>query len=116
MITAITKSRFILTNENVVYLLIPALEFVLAMAMILPRTRFKALVVAAMILLLWTICNGYRVVTGAQLPFSYGGLHESFTWMEHFYLVVPMLLLSCMSITLFLINSYHDSRSSRIPV
>lgn len=116
MITAITKSRFILTNENVVYLLIPALEFVLAMAMILPRTRLKALVVAAMILLLWTICNGYRVVTGTQLPFSYGGIHESFTWMEHFYLVVPMLLLSCMSITLFLINSYHDSRSSRIPV
>lgn len=116
ILTGISKYRMILSSENVIALLIPSIESIMAVALVIPRTRWKGLIAATMILLLWTSCNGYRVVTGSQIPFWYGGLHESFTWMEHFYLVVSMLLLSCMSITLFLINSYHDSRSSRIPV
>lgn len=120
---AISKFGILLTTENLhsrtdhkLYLLIPTLECIIALALVIPRRRLKAMIAAATILLLWVLCNGYRVATGSSLPFVYGGLHESFSWMEHFCIAVPMLLLSCMSITLFLINSFHESRSSRIPV
>lgn len=116
ILTGISKYRMILPAEHTMYLLIPSIEWIIALALIFPRTRGKALIAAMMILLLWTSCNGYRVVTGTQLPFSYGGIHASFNPAEHFYLSAAMLLLSCMTMTLFLINSYHDSRSSRIPV
>lgn len=116
VITAITRFRIILTGENSIYLLIPSIELILAAALIIPRTGFKAIIATAMIQLLWTICNGYCVMSGEKLPFSYGGIHESFNRMEHFYLSAAMLLLSCMGTILFLINSYHDNRSSRIPV
>lgn len=114
--TAISKFNFIYSGGNLKCLWIPLVESMTAITLVIPRTRHKAIFMATVILSVWTTCSGYRLLTGRELPFHCGGIHESIHPTEQFYLSALLLLLGCMGITLFLISSYHDSRSSRIPV
>lgn len=67
------------------YIVIPAVELIIAALLFFPATRLKGLYASFTLMLAFTIYVGYMLYVGGDLPCSCGGAISKMTWQQHLY-------------------------------
>lgn len=77
-------------------IIIPALELIIVLLLLLPRTQRTGLISATTLLILFTAYLVYMVLTDPNLPCSCGGAIQQLSWKQHiafniFFILVGMV-------------------------
>jgi hypothetical protein len=82
------------------YIVIPAVELIIAALLFFPATRLKGLYASFVLMLSFTVYVGYMVNIGGNLPCSCGGVISAMTWQQHLYFNILFTLAALAGIIL----------------
>ena len=93
------KSSPILGNfAGVISFTLPAVEIILAILLIVPKTRRKGFYASAGLLLIFTCYLIYIVTTSTKLPCSCGGVISMLSWKSHIFFNLFFIIVSLIGI------------------
>lgn len=96
----INRSPIIGQYSSWVKVLIPAIEVAIAILLFVPKTRFVGLCASLFLMSVFSLYVGYALFSDTKLPCSCGGVIESLSWHQHFWLNVMLTLLALLAIRL----------------
>lgn len=95
--------------------LIPALELLISLALIIPKTRIYGLIGGTVLMGLFTLYVGFILAGKGNLPCTCGGVIEQMGWEEHFVFNTSLMLGGIISLFIYY-NIIAINRRSRKPV
>jgi hypothetical protein len=119
----LAHAPFIGKYSQVMMILIPTIEILIAVLLVIPRTRRVGLVDAFGLMTLFTLYIAYALAAHLKLPCSCGGIIQQLSWKGHLLLNVCLTLIAGVAGFGFLKNSstninffLRNSRGCRKPV
>lgn len=80
--------------STVIAIGLPAGELVIALLLLLPRSRQTGLLYTVIMMGIFTTYIGYMLLTASSLPCSCGGVLRSMSWLQHFFFNLFLFLLA----------------------
>lgn len=94
--SVLSTSPLISNMSSVVSWVLPVVLLMVALLLIIPRTRQWGLWSSFILMLLFTLYISYMLAFASQLPCSCGGVFKQLTWNQHlFFNVFIMVLALC---------------------
>ena len=79
-------------------ILLPAVELILSLLLLIPRTRRFGLYSTFALMLVFTLYLGYMILFTPQRPCTCGGVLEKMTWTQHLIFNIFFTILSLIAI------------------
>lgn len=83
--------------ETVARIIIGA-EAIAVMLLLIPLTRWYGLILAALLMSLFTAYIAYMLITASALPCSCGGIISKLGWKEHLWLNIILFIIACLAV------------------
>lgn len=115
---AMSHSPLIGSFSRPLSLIVPGLEVIVAIALIIPQSRYIGLIASALLMTIFTFYIAYIILFASKLPCTCGGVIENMTWSQHLAFNVLFLSLGIVAIIIYKKQNrlIAKSRSRRIPV
>lgn len=95
---------------------VPVLELIIAVLLLVPRTRLTGLYLYTGLMLMFTLWIGYLLTIASHRPCSCGGVLKYLTWKEHFFFNLGVTGLAIVAIVLERKNRGHRNDPELPPV
>jgi uncharacterized membrane protein YphA (DoxX/SURF4 family) len=97
---------------------VPAVELIISMLMIIPRTRLTGLYAAAALLFAFTAYLVLMLLSGKDLPCSCSGIISSMSWGQHIVFNIVFMLLAIFGIWFYKRKGFYKGStiSKTIPI
>ena len=107
----ITLGRSPLIGRNAAWiaLALPAIELVVSIFLLIPKTRSLGLWLSFALMALFTGYIGYMLLFESKLPCSCGGVLQQLTWKQHLWLNIALMILAGYGILLMLRKQRHHA-------
>lgn len=73
-------------------------EGIAVMLLLIPLTRWYGLILAALLMSLFTAYIAYMLITASSLPCSCGGIISKLGWKEHLWLNIGLFIIACVAV------------------
>ncbi|QRY55562.1 MauE/DoxX family redox-associated membrane protein [Sphingobacterium siyangense] len=94
------RSPMLSPFANALAIGVPAVEIIISLLLLVPKTRFAGLVGALILMLAFTIYVSYLVFTQSELPCTCGGIIRQLTWKQHFFFNVFFTVVALVGVAL----------------
>ncbi len=95
----IAESALLAPFSTVLAIALPATEILVALALLIPRTRLVSLYVSLILMAMFTIYIGLLLLFRSNLPCSCGGIMAELSWPQHLVLNILFIVLATIGIT-----------------
>ena len=96
----LTESPFIARFANILAWAIPGSELLIALMLVIPKTRLAGLYASGILMSLFTIYIAIMLLSGSDRPCSCGGIVEELSWGAHIVFNSAFVILSGLGVYL----------------